>query len=197
MELEELKNTWQSMSKRVENQEFLTNQILEKMKREKYHSKLNKIGYSEYIGAIICYIGAAYLIMNFMKIEDILMQLFAIIAIALLFILPVISLKSLRTVKNINISTKTYAEAIEDFGKRKIKFQRLQKLNISLALFLMLVAIPVLSAIQGKDIAQAPHFWTLIFPISIAFFMVFALWVLKSYNKILNDTEKLLSDINN
>lgn len=197
MELEELKNTWQSMSKRVENQEFLTNQILEKMKREKYHSKLNKIGYSEYIGAIICYIGAAYLIMNFMKIEDILMQLFAIIAIALLFILPVISLKSLRTVKNINISTKTYAEAIEDFGKRKIKFQRLQKLNISLALFLMLVAIPVLSAIQGKDIAQAPHFWTLIFPISIAFFMVFALWVLKSYNKILNGTEKLLSDINN
>src|SRR5690554_232591 len=105
MELEELKNTWQSMSKRVENQEFLTNQILEKMKREKYHSKLNKIDYSEYIGAIICYIGAAYLIMNFMKIEDILMQLFAIIAIALLFILPVISLKSLRTVKNINIST--------------------------------------------------------------------------------------------
>lgn len=197
MELEEMKNTWQEMSKKLENQEFLTNQLLEKMTREKYHSKINKIGYSEYIGTIICYIGAAYLIMNFTKIEGIYMQLFAIMAIAMLFILPVISLKSLRAMKNVNIASQTYKQAIEDFARRKTRFQRLQKLNVSLALFIMLVAIPVLSAIQGKGIAQLPHFWTLIFPISIAFFLVFALWVLRSYNKVLNDTEKLLSDINN
>lgn len=197
MELEEMKNTWQEMSKKLENQEILTNQLLEKMTREKYHSKINKIGYSEYIGTIICYIGAAYLIMNFMKIEDILMQLFAIIGIALLFILPIISLKSLRAIKNVNIASKTYKQAIEDFAKRKNRFQILQKLNVSLALFLMLVAIPVLSAIRGKDITQVPHFWTLIFPISIAFFLFFSLWVLRSYNNVLNETEKLLSDINN
>jgi hypothetical protein len=197
MELEEMKNAWQEMSRRVENQEFLTNQLLEKMTREKYHSKINRIGYSEYVGTIICYIGAAYLLMNFTKIDDTLMQIFAIIAIALLFILPIISLKSLRALKNVNIESNTYMQAIEDFAKRKTRFQKLQKLNVSLALFLMLVAIPVLSAILGKDIAQTPHFWTLIFPISIAFFLVFALWVLKSYNKILNETEKMLSDINN
>lgn len=197
MELEELKNTWQEISERIEKQESLINQILEKMTHEKYHSKLNKIGYSEYFGAIICYIGAIYLTMNFTKIEDILWKLFAIIAITLLAILPIVSLKSLRKIKNVTISGKTYIEAIEDFGKRKIRFQRLQKLNVSLALFLMLVAIPVLSAIQGKDISQSTHFWTLTFPVSIIFFLVFALWVLKSYNKILRETEKMLSDINN
>lgn len=197
MELEELKNTWQEMSKRVEKQESLTNQILEKMMHQKYHSKLNKIGYSEYAGTMICYIGAAYLLMNFTKIDDILLQIFGIIAIALLFTLPVISLKSLRAVNNVNIGSKTYIQAIEDFAKRKTRFQRLQKLNVSLALFLMLVAIPVLSAIQGKDLAQVPYFWTLIFPISIIFFLVFAVWVLKSYNKLLNEAEKMLSDISN
>lgn len=196
MELEEMRNTWQEMSKRLEHQEFMTNQLLEKMTREKYNSKMNKIGYSEYIGTIICYIGAAYLIMNFTKIDATLMQVFALFAILLLFILPIISLKSLRAVKNINISSKTYLEAIEDFAKRKMEFQRLQKLNVSLGLFLMLVAIPVLSAIQGKDIVQIPNFWTLIFPISIAFFLVFAFWVLRSYNKLLNETEKMLSDLN-
>jgi hypothetical protein len=197
MELEELKNAWQQMSKRVEHQEFLTNQLLEKMTREKYNSKINKIGYSEYFGAIICYIGAAYLIINFIKIDNSLMQIFAIIVIALLFILPIISLKSLRAIKNVNITSKTYMQAIEDFEKRKTRFQRLQKLNVSLALFLMLVAIPVLLAIQGKDIDQIPNFWLLIFPISNAFLLVFAVWVLKSYNKILNETGKMLSDINN
>ncbi len=196
MELEEMRTAWQEMSKRVENQEMLTDQLLEKMTREKYYSKLNKIGYSEYISTLICYIGAAYLITNFTKIDDTLMQVFAFVAVLLLFILPIISLRSLRAVKKVNISSKTYLEAIEDFGKRKIKFQKLQKLNVSLGLFLMLVAIPVLSAIQGKDIVRIPYFWTLVFPISIAFFLVFAFWVLRSYNKILNETEKMLSDIN-
>lgn len=197
MELEEMKNAWQTMSKRIEKQEFMTDQLLEKMTREKYNSKLNKIGYSEYVGVLICYIGAIYLIMNFTQIDDTLMRIFALVAISLLFILPIISLHSLRAVKNVNISSKTYLETIEDFGKRKIKFQKLQKLNISLGLFLMLVAIPVLSAIQGKDIGQTPYFWTLIFPITLAFFLAFAFWVLRSYNKILNETEKMLSDINN
>ncbi|MCH7400078.1 hypothetical protein MM236_18935 [Belliella sp. DSM 107340] len=195
MELEEMKNTWQSLSKRVEKQELQTNQILEKLKQEKYHSKLNKIGYSEYVGTIVCYIGAAYLTMNFTKVDSLTMQIFAIIAIVLLFVLPVISLKSLQAVRNVNIPSMAYIDAIEDFAHRKIKFQRLKKLNVSLGLFLMLVAVPVLSSIQGKAIAQVPHFWTLIFPVSIIFFLAFAMWVLKSYNKILKETEKILSDI--
>lgn len=196
MELEEMKNTWKEMSKRLENQEILTNQLIEKMTKETYNSKMNKIGYSEYIGTIICFIGAAYLIMNFTKVEDTLIQIFAIIAIVLLFILPIISLKSLRAIKSVNISPKSYLEAINDFGERKIRFQKLQKLNVSLGLFLMLTAIPVLTAIKGKDLSQTPHFWTLIFPTSIAFFLVFSFWVLRSYNKLLNETEKMLSDIN-
>ncbi len=196
MELEEMRNTWQEISERVRNQEFLTDQLLEKITRDRYHSKINKIGYSEYIGTLICYIGTAYLIINFTKIDDTLMQVLAFLAILLLFVLPIISLRSLRAVRNVNISSKTYMQAIEDFAERKIRFQKLQKLNVSLGLFLMLVAIPVLSAIQGRDIGQIPYFWTLIFPISIALFLVFAFWVLRSYNKILNETEKMLSDIN-
>ncbi len=197
MELEELKSTWQALSKSVEKQELLTDQTIEKMNWEKYRSKLNKIGYSEYIGSIICFIGAAYLFMNFAKIDSILMQIFAIIAIALLFVLPIISLKSLHAVRNSHIASKTYIQAIEDFAKRRTRFQKLQKLNVSMALFLMLISIPVLSAIQGKDLGELPHFWTLIFPITVIFFVGFARWVLKYYNKILNETEKMLSEISN
>lgn len=197
MEWEEMKNQWEEMSKKMEKQEILTHQFIEKITQEKYNSKINRIGFSEYVGTIICYFGAAYLIMNFTKIEDILMQVFATVAILLLFILPIISLKSLRAVRAINISQKSYLESIDDFGKRKIEFQKLQKLNVSLGFFLMLVSIPVLSVIQGKDIGQVPYFWTLIFPIAMAFFSVFAFWVLKSYNKMLSEAEKMLSDINN
>ncbi|MGF1925961.1 MAG: hypothetical protein ACQUHE_17435 [Bacteroidia bacterium] len=192
-----MKNTWQEMSNTTKRQELLNYQLIDKMVNKKYVSKMNKIGYSEYAGAVICYLAAVYLIFNFAKIAQPLMQLFTIIALLLLLVLPIISIQSLRNIKNLNISSKTYLEAIEDFGKQKIKFIRLQKLNLSLGLFLITVAIPVLSAIQGKNISQNPNFWTLIFPIAIAFFLVFAFWVLRSYRSVLNETEKMLSEINN
>jgi hypothetical protein len=197
MELEEMKNTWEELGERVEKQELLTNQLINKMMQQKYNSKLNKINYPEYIGTVVCYLGAAYLIMNFTKIEEILLQVFAIIDIALLFLLPIISLESLNKLKSVNIPSQTYLESINSFANQKIKFQKLQKLNVSLGLFFLLTAAPVLSAIQGKDLSQTPNFWTLIFPISVLLFLVFAYWVLKSYNNILNETKKMISDINN
>lgn len=196
MELEEMKNLWEGMSKKVEKQELLTKNLLEKVTEQKYHSKLNKIRYSEMIGTIICYLGAVYLIMNFVKIDPLAEKIFAIIAIGLLLTLPVISLRSLNRMQNLPISSKTYLDTLNDFGKRKMRFQKFQKLNVSLGLFLLIVAIPVLSAIKGVDLSETEHFWTLTFPISIIAFLGFAFWVFRSYKKSLEATEKLLSDIN-
>ncbi|TPE42482.1 hypothetical protein [Pontibacter mangrovi] len=197
MELDEMKNLWEGMSNKVEKQELLTKDLIEKVTEEKYHSKLNKIRYSEMIGAIICYSGAIYLILNYMKIEPVAEKIFAVIAIGLLLTLPVISLRSLKGMQKLTISSKPYLDTLNDFGKRKVKFQRFQKLNVSLGLFLILIAIPVLSAIKGVNLSESEYFWTLTFPISVIAFLGFALWVLKSYHKSLEATEKLLSEINN
>ncbi|APU70126.1 MULTISPECIES: hypothetical protein [Flavobacteriaceae] len=197
MELEEMKNLWKGMSAQVEKQELLTKNLIEKVTEQKYYSKLNKIRYSEIIGTIICYLGAIYLIMNFMKIDPLAEKIFAVIAIGLLLTLPIISLSSLNGMQKVKISSKTYLDTLNDFGRRKIRFQKFQKLNVSLGLFLILVAIPVLSAIKGVDLSETEHFWTLTFPISIIAFLGFAFWVLRSYNKSLEATEKLLSEINN
>lgn len=197
MELDEMKNLWEEMSDRIEKQERLTKNLIGNVTEEKYHSKLKKIRYSEIIGAIICYLGAIYLIINFFKIDPLAEKIFAVISIGLLLTLPIISLRSLNRMQKVKISSKTYLETLNDFGKQKIKFQKFQKLNVSLGLFLILVAIPVLSAIKGVDLSETEYFWILTFPISIIAFLGFAIWVLRSYNKSLEATEKLLSEINN
>ena len=197
MELDEMKNLWEGMSKKVEKQELLTNQLIEKVTEQKYHSKLNKIRYSEILGAIICFLGAIYLILNFTKIDPVAEKIFAVIAIGLLITLPVISLSSLKSMQKLKISSKSYLDTLNDFGKRKIQYLRFQKLNVSLGLFLIIVAIPVLSAIKGFEISETENFWTMTFPISIIAFLGFALWVLRSYKKSLEATEKVLSEINN
>ncbi|MCG2612687.1 hypothetical protein LZZ85_00285 [Terrimonas sp. NA20] len=195
MELEEMKNAWSEMNNSSGTPSRLTTQLLDQMTQNNYRSKINRIGQFEYMGSIICYLAAAYLLANFAKIETMIMQVFAFIAIALLLVLPIVSIRSLCAVKNINISSNTYLDTIKDFGIRKIRFQRLQKLNVSLGFLLMLIILPVFASIRGKDISQIPYFWSLIFPLAIAFFLAFAGWTLRSYNRMLQQTENMLRSI--
>jgi len=192
MELEEMKATWETLSKRIEKQENLTNQMINKMIDQNYRSKLRRIAIPEYIGTIVCYIGAAYLITNFTKINTISMQVCCIADILLLFTLPIISLKSIGGIKNIHIATQGYSEAIREYASQRIRFQKLQKWNTALSMLLMLTSIPVVTSILGKEISDVPNFWTLIFPLGIIFSIIFSLWVLRCYNKILKEAEEVL-----
>ncbi len=197
MELEELKKLWEGMNGKLQQQEQLTRNLLEEVTEHKYHSKLHKIKTSELIGSGICFLGAVFLILNFSKIEPLAEQIFAILAIVLLLSLPVISLMSLKAMQQMPVSTKTYLETLTGFRKSRIRFIKFQRLTVSLGLFLMIIAIPVLAAIKGIDLSETEHFWTLTFPIGIIAFLGFAFWVLRSYTKTLKAAEQLLSEIKN
>lgn len=192
MELDEMKSTWEQLGKRVEKQEILNHQVIEQMTRHSYNSSLRRISLPEFIGTIICYIAAAYISVNLLKIEFFAVQVLGAISILLLLIMPIISLQSVRVMKQVNISSLTYLETIRIFSKQKIKFHELQKINVVLGMLLMLIIIPVFAAIQGKNVNQMPYFWTIVFPAGILFFIGFSLWVLKYYNKALKQAEQSL-----
>jgi hypothetical protein len=194
MELEEMKQAWAKIDQRLSHQEIINDRLLHQMTRSSYRSKLNKIGTAELGGTFVCYGAAAYLIVSFPNLPQGLMQFFAVLAVGLLFALPIISQCSLRSLKTINLSSQSYLDAIAAFGKGKIKFLRLQKLNVSLGMLLMLIILPLLGSINGVDISQKPYFWTGMFPTGVLFFIAFSYWVLRSYNKILEDTEKLIKE---
>lgn len=195
MELEEMMATWVTLSQKVAQKEKLTHKMIEKMTNQKYQSGLNNILYPEMLGSIICFLAGIFMILNFQVIERPMMQVFGILSILLLFGLPIVSLASLRGLRKVEVSMMTYAEAISDYSLQKIWFQKLQKLNVSMALLFLLVATPVFMEMNGKDISTVPYFWTLIFPLGIIFFLVFSVWVLKNYNKALKKAEDTLSEI--
>jgi steroid 5-alpha reductase family enzyme len=195
MELEEMQQAWAKLSQRVEKQDILTTQLLEKTTQQSYHSRLNRIKYSELVGTLVCYAAAAYVGVYLTRIEDFWMQVLAVFTIVVLLVLPIVSLASVRAVRSVNISVATYVETIQAFGRQKLRFQRLQKINVLLGLLLLFVSLPVMAAIQGKDLSQIPYLWTVLVPVGVAVFLAFAYWVLRSYNKILSDMENLLTNI--
>ncbi|CAN5156991.1 hypothetical protein BH23BAC2_BH23BAC2_11310 [soil metagenome] len=197
MELEEMKSNWEEMSKRIEKQEILNNQLIEKMTHQKYKSKLKIIGNAEYIGTLTCYLGATYLIINFTKIEEFIFQLLCMITILLLFALPIISLKSLRGMKNISIHTAKYSETIKTYMHQKMRFYKLQRINMILAFLLLIIILPVLASIYGKEINSITNFWTIIVPVYVAFFAGFSFITWRYYSKILENLKNELAELNN
>ncbi len=197
MELEEMKAAWDALSKKVEKQEKLTQQMIEKMTEQKYQTRLNKISYPESIGTLISFLGAFYVIINFTKIDNMYLQACALIAIALLSILPIISLTSLHGMNNLNISTRSYSDTIKIYAHHKIRFQRLQQFSVLYGFFLMVVSLPISMDILGKDMSVFPNYWTVIFPVCTLVFLGFACWVIRYYNRTLNKAENILSEIDN
>lgn len=195
MELEEMKASWEKMSQKLAQQNSEHTLLVERMTQQQYKSKLNKIGYSEYVGTLVCYVGAAYLGVNLPKMTDSLMQAFALISMLLLFALPIISLKSIRVLSANLDMTISHLDLLKSFVRKKLRFQKLQKLNVSLGLFLMVIIIPVLASIQGKTINDIANFWTVIFPIGVVFFIGFAYWVLRFYNKALAQMQQVLEEL--
>ncbi|GAA4312502.1 hypothetical protein [Nibribacter koreensis] len=195
MELEEMQQAWANLSQRVEKQDILTTHLVEQTARQRYHARLNSIKYSELAGTFVCYAAAGYVSVHLTRIEGFWMQVLAVLTIVVLLILPILSLASVRAVRGVNISVATYVETIQTFARQKIRFQRLQKINVLLGLVLLFVSLPVLASIQGKDLTQIPYLWTVLVPVGAAVFLAFAYWVLRSYNKILTDMESLLTDI--
>ena len=195
MELDELKSTWNTGNGMVQEQ-HLTHKIIDQMTKRKYKSKINKIAFPEIIGMVICLTAAVYVVINFYKFDSPFMQGVGILSVLLLLALSAISflsLKPLMVKENLN---KPYAEALKIFSLKKIRFYKLQKVNVILSYLLLVTIIILLSKLfAGKDIADNKYFWTFSFTIGYVFLLLFSTFVSRYYKRTLKQTEELLHEL--
>lgn len=195
MQLDDLKNTWNSQSSNA-NQQNLTSTIIDQMTQQKYTSKIKKIAYPEIIGSVICLSAAVFIGFNFYKLDTTFLQSVGILSISLLLMLPILSflsLKQLTMTANIN---KPYAEALKTFATQKLRFYKLQKINITVSYLLLLTVIILLPKLfMGKDITDSKYFWTFSFCLGYIFLLFFSTYVSKFYKSTLRQAEELLQEL--
>ncbi len=196
MELDDLKNTWKDIDNQLKKQQNLNPKMIDQMTKTKYYSSLKKIAYSEIIGVIICFAGAAYVVVNFSKLDTTFLQGVGIISILLLLTLSVISLISLRQFNMKENVNEPYAETLKVFAIKKIRFHKFQRINITLSDLLLVATIILLSKFfSGKDITDSKYFWVFSFSFGYIFLLFYSKWVMKYYNKTLRQTEELLLEL--
>ncbi|MDC7997149.1 hypothetical protein [Gilvibacter sediminis] len=196
MELQEMQAAWQQMNQKIEKQQQLTDQLIMEMTTQKYRAKYQKLNTFETVGGVICYVFATYILMNFGKMDIWYLRLCAVVAIAVLTILPIFSLSAIRDLQNLPITSGTQKELMRDFTARKRRFLLFQKINVGMTPLLMVSILPIFSKLfKNIDVftESSVMFWYL--PIgAIALFLMFG-WVFKCYRSINASAAKTLEEL--
>jgi hypothetical protein len=195
MELEEMKTLWDEMSMEVEKQKKLTGSLIIKMTETGYKNKLNKILIPEAVGAIGCFAIILYILMDFQKLDTWYLLVCGIVSALVLFLLPVLSIKSIFRMRSLNISTNNYKQTLSEYSKGKIQFVFVQKLSIYLGSILMLTILPLMvRLIDGVDMFKQTNLWYW-YAICFPFFHYYAQWVFKYYVRTVTDAENILKEL--
>lgn len=194
MELDDFKNSLNRESN--EEAQHLTPKIIDQMIERKYYSKMKRIAYPEYIGVAICLLAATFIGLNFYKLDTPFLKGIGIVSIFTLLIISIISLVSLRTFNNIKDVNKPFVETLKTFATHKLRFYKLQKVNVVLSYLLLVTIIILISKLfNGIDVTGNKYFWIFSFTFGYIFLLFYSRWVMKYYKKTLMQTEELLKEL--
>lgn len=196
MELDEMKNLWNELSEDLEKQKNLTDKLIIQMTQERYQNKLNKISFPEKIGAFICFIFGGYLLYNLPKFDTWYMLVCGIFSAAYFFILPIVVLRSVNSMKRINIANANYKQMIQEFAESKNRFLFLQKVGIILNFVLMIAMVTIAGKLFNNDSSffdSKNWIWQL--PLMFLGLLLFSRWGFRYYSKITNQAGDLLKEL--
>ncbi|MDY7395019.1 hypothetical protein UMM65_07185 [Aureibaculum sp. 2210JD6-5] len=196
MELEEMKSLWTNLSKEVEQQKILTDNLIMEMTKERFNSKLSKIAIPETIGAIMCIAFALFILINFNKLDTWYFITCGIFTVLYLILLPILSMQSLYKMKNISLDNKDYKETLMIYSRNKNRYMLIQKSSIYFSLLLIFTSMPLAGKIfNNKDIFLNSTIWYIYLPIMILFLFLFSRWAIKCVGNITQSGEELLNDL--
>ena len=196
MELDDFKNTWDAMGKQVEQKQNFNSKTFNKMGKRKFNSNLQKIAIPEIIASILCIAAAIYIGFQFNLLDTAVFRIAGVATILLLIVLPAISLFSVQQLYKATDIGKSYADTLKEFAIQKMKFYKLQKLNINLSYLLLAVLMIIITKLFGNHTNDENAYFMLFgFSFGYVVLLFFSKWVFKKYNRIIQQTENLLNEL--
>jgi hypothetical protein len=195
MEIEEMKDLWEEMSKEIEKQKKITDSLIIKMIHRDYKNKIHKILIPEVVGTSVCFAAVLFIVVNFQKLNTWYLLACGIMSAFILIVLPMLSIRAIHSMRTVNISSNNYKQSLLEYSKGKMQLVFVQKLSFYLGAILIVVILPVMGQIiAGKNLFMTTSLWFL-YVIAFPFFYAFAKWVFKSYRKSASEAEIVLKEL--
>jgi len=198
MELEQIQATWAKLTLELEQQKKLTNEIILQMTQERYSNKFKTITFYESIGAVICFATGIYILANFTKLNTWYLMACGVFTLAFLFLMPILVLRALKRIKNMNVIAKNYQETIVAYGRAKNNLLLLQQFGIYASFLLMFSTAAIFSKIwSNKDfflIERDGWIYGAIL-VAVIFMVFFTRWGYNCYKNITASAEDILKEV--
>ncbi|HMB62020.1 MAG TPA: hypothetical protein VKN36_03035 [Eudoraea sp.] len=198
MDLEEIKAIWSDMSDQLEQQKKLTNEIIIKMTQERYSNKFQKITIFESMGAVVCFIAAFYIIINFDKLDTWYLVVCGVITLVFMLVLPILVLRSLHQIRNLNITESSYRDTVVNYERIRRNLLMQQQFGIYGSFVIFFTTLAIFSRISsGEDIFQdyqdtGVYIFGAIVCVLLYFF---ARWGYGCYKSITSSAESIIKEL--
>ena len=192
MELDDLKNAWNSL----ERKGFEPNEIRQ-ITNKKFQSNFGKLLIPEILLTAFNLYFVALIFFRFDELDTGILPIIGAITILILLAFPVLRIYGLVNLYLLGKPDQLPANTIEKVAIQKIRFQKIQKINMGLAFFL-LVAILVLAVkiYNEYDVTQGIYFWLVAVGLSLLFVFIFRK-ISKKYQVAIEEAEVILSEMKN
>lgn len=198
MDLEQIQATWVQLSHELEQQKIVTKQLILQMTQERYSNKFKGILTYETIGAVICFVVSIYILANIAKLDTWYLLACGVFTIAFLLIMPIMVIKALHKIKNIDILEYSYKDTLVRFERAKKNLLMLQQFGIYASFILMFATAAIFSKIwSNKDFFTIERdgwiYGSIVF--AVVFVIFFARWGYKCYQGTTTSAENILKEL--
>lgn len=196
MELENLKNSWESLELEAMESNYLQSDAILNSIAKKYRQGLNGVIVFEVILMLGSFYFAVLLLFAFDKLDTIYLAVLGMVTIVLLIGLPVLRFLLLKSLYRLRHPDQAITQVIRKFTQQKIRFQKLKQVQAIFG-FLLIIALSILciKIYNEYDVMQSNSFWLIVGLLSIGFSWAFNKWVLQGYNQSIKQAEALLSEL--
>ena len=196
MELEELQSAWTQMSQELKKQKELTNEIIMEMTKEKYRSKFRTITNYEKAGTLVCIASTLFIAFNILKLDTWYLLACGLVAILFSVVLPLLVLRSLKRIQQLDIANLNYKETLLHYTKAKSNLLKIQRYGMFASFIFLLAFLPAIAKIiNGKDLFLEPGNFLLKLFIMAVFLVLISQWGYGHYKRVTNSAEQLIKDL--
>lgn len=190
-----MKTVWAKMCFDMEQQKKLTSSLIVKVTHNRYKTAINQIWVPEMLGSAVCLVCFFYVAVNFTMLNNWYLIACGIIAMAILLVMPVLSIKAVKQLNAINIAKGNNKQLLEQYAAAKMQFLQAQRLSFYLGPLLMVSILPVMvMQIGGVDFFKTTNAW-LVYVVFCPIFYPYAKWVFKRYKKSVEQSEDIIRDL--
>ena len=153
MELEDLKANWEILSREMDQQKRITNDLVMQLARQKVNKGIKPLIYIEAIGGIcLCLILSGFILINFAELGSIVLKVFGVASIGIFIIGSYFSVQFIKRSLKVNLLENTVSETTEAFEKLERLMAQNKRFSAWLMPFTVAFFLPVtLKLISGVD----------------------------------------------